>query len=228
MRAEPILQVALLLQSALEQRLDSLLGFRPCQRGRKGVAAVEEPVVGWQRDVVDQILCRRDRAPIEGGDAASDLVDESVQLAVRKCPVGGAVPFSSIAVEVVRTENDFERATAPDQQWEAFGAAAAGDHSGPDFWLTEDRLLARSEAHVTGKDELATHTADAASDLRDADDGGLGETDERVRRERQARGPDGFGDAHRLAGHVKVSEVELRIRALEDNDTKIRAGVHSR
>ena len=56
MRAEPILQVALLLQSALEQRLDSLLRFQPCQRGRKGVAAVEEPVDGWQRDVVDQIF----------------------------------------------------------------------------------------------------------------------------------------------------------------------------
>ena len=44
MRAEPIFQVTLLLQATPEQRLDSLLRFRPGQRGRKGVAAVEKPV----------------------------------------------------------------------------------------------------------------------------------------------------------------------------------------
>jgi hypothetical protein len=46
-RAEPILEVAFLLQPALEQRLDALLRFGPGQRGRKRVTTVEEPVDGW-------------------------------------------------------------------------------------------------------------------------------------------------------------------------------------
>src|SRR5262244_3665074 len=113
------------------------------------------------------------------------LVDESVQFGVRKRPIDVAVPFSGISIEVVRAENDFERSAAPDQQWQAFGAAATWNYTDPDFGLTQDRFLARSEAHVTGKDELAAHAADATPDLRDADDWGLGETDERVRRDRQ-------------------------------------------
>jgi len=84
MRSEPVFQVALLLQPALEERLDPVLRFRPRQRGRKRVAAVEEPVDGRQRHVVDQLLRGSDGAPIERGDASSEPVDESVQLVVRK------------------------------------------------------------------------------------------------------------------------------------------------
>src|SRR5262249_41788125 len=142
MCAESILQVALLLQPALEQRLDSLLRFRPGQRGRKRVTAVEEPVDRRQRDVVDQLLRSCNRTPIEGSEAARELVDEGVQLTIGKCPVDISVPFSGIGIEVVRAENDFECAPAPDQQRQAFRAAAAGDDAGPDLWLTEDRLLA--------------------------------------------------------------------------------------
>ena len=39
--------------------------------------------------------------------------------------------------------------------------------------------------------------------------------------------PDSCGDVPRLAGQIKVGEVELRIRALEYYDTQARAGVHS-
>src|SRR5262245_44552143 len=73
-RAEPILQVALLLQSTFEQRLDSLLSFRPGQGGRKSVAALEEPIDRWERDMVDQLLRGRDRAAVERGDAAAEFV----------------------------------------------------------------------------------------------------------------------------------------------------------
>jgi len=207
--------------------LDSLLRFRPRQRGLKRVEGVEEPVGGWQRDLVNEILRPRERAPIEGGDPAREHVDEAVQLRVRKCPVDVSVAFRGVAVEVVRAENDFERAAAADQQWEAFRTAAAGIHSHPDFGLTQSRILARREAHVAGEDELAAHAPDAASDLRDADHWGLGKTDERIHQDREAGRPDSCGDVPRLAGQIKVGKVELRIRALEYDDTQARAGVHS-
>src|SRR5207244_7188457 len=81
--------------------------------------------------------------------------------------------------------------------------------------------------HVAGEDELAAHAADAASDLRDADHRGLGETDERIHQDREAGRPDRGGDVPRLAGQIKVGKVELRIRALEYYDPQARAGVHS-
>ena len=85
----------------------------------------------WQRDLVDEIFRGSDRTPIEGGDPAREGVDEAVQLRVRKCPVDVSVSFRGVAVEVVGAENDFERAAAPDQQWEAFGTAAARDSLPP-------------------------------------------------------------------------------------------------
>src|SRR6266571_8461771 len=99
--------------------------------------------------------------------------------------------------------------------------------SHPDFGLAESRVFARREAHVAGEDELAAHPPDTASDLRDADHRGLGETDESIHQDREARSPDSSHDVPYLAGQIKVGKVELRIRALEYNDTQARAGVHS-
>ncbi len=76
------LEVEVALQSTLQQRLDSLLRFGPRQRGLKGGDGVEKPVGRWQRDLVDEILRRRDGAPVEGGDPARKRVDEAVQLCV--------------------------------------------------------------------------------------------------------------------------------------------------
>lgn len=55
------------------------LGFagRPRQRSMKGVEGVEETVGVWQRDLANEILRRRDRTPIEGGDPAHEHVDEA-------------------------------------------------------------------------------------------------------------------------------------------------------
>src|SRR5712691_12219379 len=152
-----------------------MLRFTPCQGALKGVEGVEEPVGRWQRDLVNEILRRRDSTPVEGGDPARERVDEAVQLRVRKCPVDVSVSFRGVAVEVVRAENDFERAAAADEQWEAFRSAAAGIYSHPDFGLAQSGVLARREAHIAGEHELAAHAADAASNLCDADHRGLGE-----------------------------------------------------
>src|ERR1700730_10969194 len=111
--------------------------------------------------------------------------------------------------------------------WEAFGTAAAGMHSPPDFGVAESRVLARREAHVAGENELAAHAPDTASDLRDADHRGLGETHERIQQDREARSPDSSHDVPYLAGQIKVGKVKLGVRALEYDDPQARTGVHS-
>src|SRR5467141_2108761 len=177
--------------------------------------------------MVDEILRGGDGTPVEGGDPAGERVNETVQFGVWKCTVDVSVSFRGVAVEVVRAENDFERAAPADQVREAFRTAAAGMHSHPDFGLAQERVLARREAHVAGEDELAAHASDAASDLRNADHRGLGETDESIHQDREAGRADRCGDVPRLASQIKVGKIELRIRALEYYDTQARAGVHS-
>src|SRR6202171_4877741 len=122
-RGPPILEVAFPLESALQQSLDSLLCFRPRQRGLKGIEGVEESVGGWQRDLVNQILRRRDSTPVEGGDPMRERVDEAVQLRVRKCAVDVSISFCGIAVEVVRAEYDFEGPAGGQQMWTALRTA---------------------------------------------------------------------------------------------------------
>jgi hypothetical protein len=110
----------------------------------------------------------------------------------------------------------------------AFRTAAAGMHSHPDFGLAQTRILARREAHVAGEDELAAHAPDAASDLRNADHRGLGETDERIRQDWESGSPDRSSDIPGLAGQIKVGEIKVGIRAFEYEDTQALAVVHPR
>src|ERR1700741_4884973 len=65
----PVFEVDVPLESAIKQSLDSLLRFRPRQRGLKRSDGVEEPVGGWQRDLIDEILRGRDGTPVERGDS---------------------------------------------------------------------------------------------------------------------------------------------------------------
>src|SRR5260370_6204758 len=161
-----MLEVAVSLESALQQILESLLRFRPSQRGLKRSDGGEEPVGGRQRDMVDEILRGGDGTPVEGGDPARESLDEAVKLGVWKCPVDVPVSFRGVAVEIVRAENDFERPTATDQMWKTFCTAAAGMQSHPDFGLAESRILARCEAHVAAEAELTAPTPTSPSNLR--------------------------------------------------------------
>src|SRR5882724_1229850 len=77
------------------------------------------------------------------------------------------------------------------------------------------------EANVAGEDEFAACAPDAASYLRDADHRGFRETNERIYQDRETGRPDSRGDVPRLAGQIKVGKVELRIRALEYDDTQV-------
>ena len=129
-----------------------------------------------------------------------------------KRPVDVSVPFRGVAVEVARAENDFERATAADQIWEAFGAAATGMHAHPNFGLAESRVFARCETHVTGEDELAA-AAHTATDLRDTDHRRVCETHECIQQNWQTGRPDGCHDVPYLAGQIKVGEIEWESRS---------------
>jgi hypothetical protein len=161
-----ILKVAFPLKSAVQKSLDSLLRFGPRQRDLKGVERIEEPVGGWQRDLVDEVLARRNSTPVEGGDPARERVDESVQLRIRKRPIDVSVSLGRVTVEVARAEDDFEGAATADQMGKALGTATAGMHANADFGLAQSRVLARREAHVAGENELAAYAPDAASNLR--------------------------------------------------------------
>src|SRR5580700_1753286 len=112
--------------------------------------------------------------------------------------------------------------------WKTFRTAASGMQSHPDFRLAESRVLARGEAHVAGKDELAAHAPHTASDLRDANHRRLGETHERIHQDREARSPDSGHNVSYLSGQIKVGEVKLGVRAFEYDDPQARAGVHLR
>ena len=81
-RGPPFLKVDVALQSALQQSLDPLQRFTPCQRLLKGGHGVEETVGGRQRDLVDEILRGGDGTPIEGSDPTRKRVDEAVQFRI--------------------------------------------------------------------------------------------------------------------------------------------------
>jgi len=93
--------------------------------------------------------------------------------------------------------------------------------------LTQQRILARRKTHIACEDELAARAPNTASDLRDADHRGCGETDERVHQDRKTGAPNGCGDIPDLAGQIKVGKIELGIRALEHHDAQAWAQVHS-
>src|SRR5207253_5968452 len=151
------LEVGVTLQSTLEHGSDAVLGFGPRQRCSKRSEGIQEPIRWGQRDLVDEILCGGEGAPIEGGDPAREGVDEAVEFNVRKCSVYITVSFCRVAIKVVGAKNDFERPAASDQVGEALCTSAAGMHADPEFGVAEFRVLARREAHVAGEDELAAH-----------------------------------------------------------------------
>src|SRR5260370_5364914 len=114
------LVIRILLKSELQHSLDSPLRFGPRQRGLKGGDGVEEPVRGRQRNLVDETLRGGEGAPIEGGNSASEGIDEAVQIGVWERPADISVSIRGVAVEVVRAEHDFERAASAVLSWKAY------------------------------------------------------------------------------------------------------------
>src|ERR1700720_167016 len=101
--------------------------------------------------MVDEILRGGDGTPVEGGDPARERVDEAVQLGVWKCPVDVSVSFRGVAIEIVRAENDFERAPAPAQMRKTFRTPTTGMQSHSDFGWAQFCVLARCETHIAGE-----------------------------------------------------------------------------
>src|SRR5882757_4886183 len=79
-----LLEVGVALQSSLQDGSYTVLGFGPPECCSKRSKGVEEPIERRQRDLVDEIFCRNESAPIEGANPACEGIDEPVQLGVRK------------------------------------------------------------------------------------------------------------------------------------------------
>src|SRR6266853_3688012 len=78
------LEAGVALQSAFQHGSYTVLSFGPPERCSKRSEGVEEPIERRQRDLVDEIFCRNESAPIEGADPACEGIDEAVQFGVRK------------------------------------------------------------------------------------------------------------------------------------------------
>ena len=147
-----------------------------------------------------------------------------IDLRISKTRFAGAlwkckwIHYRSVALEIVRAENDFKGAAPADQKGETFRAAAARMQSGPDFGLSQSRVLPRREAHVAGQDEFTARAPDTSPDLCDADHRGLGKTDKRIKQDWESGRPDRCHHVPEFARQIKVGEEELRVRALEYND----------
>jgi hypothetical protein len=63
-------------------------------------------------------------------------------------------------------------------------------------------MFSRDAKHISGENELAAHVTDAATYHRGADHGRLGESDERIHKDREAGRADSCGDILRLAGQI--------------------------
>jgi hypothetical protein len=107
-RGPSILQVAFPLESALSTELGFVASFR----------------------FFAAVIGRRSKEAIRA--SASAKPSRSASGSARL-----TYPYRSVVspVEVVRAQNDFERAAAADLQWEPFRTAATGIHSHPDFGL---------------------------------------------------------------------------------------------
>src|SRR5882672_6032291 len=178
------LEVGVALQPAFQHDSYAVLGFGPRECCPKRSEGLQELIGRRQRDLVDEILRCYESAPIEGADPAREGVDEAVQFGVRKRSVDVTVSFRCISIKVVGAQNDFERPPASHQVRKALRASAAGMEPDPEFGVADFRVLARGEAHVAGKNELAAHATHAAPNFCEADDRRLRKAHERIHQNR--------------------------------------------
>ena len=220
------LEIAILLEPALQQSLDALLRFRPRQRGQKRVEAVKEPIGTWQGDLINEVLRGRDRTPIEGRDPARERVDEAVQLGVGKCSVDIPISFRGIAVEVVRAEHDFKRPTAADQRGRRSVPPPPGFTPTPTSgWPS--RVFSRDAKRMS-----QARTNSLLAPLTQPRIFAMLTTADLVRRTNvsiRIGRPEGPTAVVMLPvfPSIKVGKVEVRTRALEHDDTKAGARVHA-
>src|SRR6185295_7312662 len=105
---------------------------------------------GGHGDLVDDPLGGADPVGGEGGNAAVEAGHDLVQVGVGQGPVDPAVPFGCLGVEVVRAEDGFHGAAAPEQAGQVLDAAGAGGRADAGLELSQDGVLPGSEPHVAG------------------------------------------------------------------------------
>jgi hypothetical protein len=94
----------------------------------------------------------------------------------------------------------------------------------PDLGLAKPSVFSRSEAHVTGENELAARSSNATSDFRDHRDRRFGDPDEGIEQDGQSRGADRAHDVAELARQIEVRKKEVGICAFENNRAQRRVG----
>ena len=111
----------------MQQILDSLLRFRPSQRGLKRSDGGEEPVGGndtWLTRFFAAAMARRSKEAIRRASASTKLSSSASGSARLTYPYRSAVsPSKSFAPRTI------ERPTPTDQMWKTFRTAAAGMQS---------------------------------------------------------------------------------------------------
>ena len=90
----------------------------------------------------------------EPGDPLRERRDEIAELGGGQRPVDPAVPLGQLGVVVLRAQHDLQRPAATHEPHEMLGGAPAGEQAERRLELTEDRRLARREAHVARQHEL--------------------------------------------------------------------------
>src|SRR5216684_6695259 len=160
---QALLDVGLGLQAHLHQALDVLLGLRTLHRGQERVPFGADLGVRRQARDVDQALDVGDGPLVEPGDAPGQRVHEVVQLGVGHRAVDVAIALRQVAGDVLAAEQNFQRAAAPDQAWQAGHRSAAGYQRRTYLPLRQNCLLCACETHVTRERQLAADAGCATS-----------------------------------------------------------------
>src|SRR5260370_16421620 len=86
-----LLEACVALQSASQHGVYTVLSFGPPECCSKRSEGVEEPIERRQRDLVDEMFCRDESAPIEGADPASEGIPKPLHFAVPTPPLHTSV-----------------------------------------------------------------------------------------------------------------------------------------
>src|ERR1700760_3895379 len=108
----------------------------------------------------------------------------------------------------------------------ALCASTAWMQPDSEFGMTQFRVLARCEAHVAGKNELAAHATHAATDSCETDNRHLRKPHERVHQNGEARGSQSRHDVPELAREIEVRQIKVGKRTLEYNHPQSFSHLH--
>src|SRR5690348_6454409 len=85
--------------------------------------------IGGEAGNVDQVLCVRDGAFVERGNAAGKRIDKRVEFGVRQCTIDVAITLGEIAWDIVCPEEHLQRTPSADEAGKARHGSATRDQA---------------------------------------------------------------------------------------------------